>query len=228
MSIFRVGLTGGLASGKSTVATRLRESGIPVLDADLIVRDLYRPGEAGARAVADLFGAEYLTPEGEVDRARLSARVFADKEALARLNARVHPLVIAEQKRWFEELERRGEALGVVEATLLVETGGRDRYDFLLAVSAAASVRLERAVKRSGEIHRDELVRRMAAQIPDVERERVADVVLKTDGAKDELLARVDELADRLKAEARRHAASGRTGGLRTEGTGEEGSGSGP
>lgn len=200
--IFRVGLTGGIASGKSTIAARLKENGIPVLDADRIVHDLYRPGAAGTRAALAAFGPGVLGLDGGVDRGRLSKKVFGDPAALARLNAIVHPLVFEEQRRWFEELEAKGEKLGVVEATLLVETGGRDRYDLLIAVSAPEDVRLARAIKRSGEIAADGLRRRIAAQIPDSEREKAADVVIRTDGAKEELLKKVDELAARLRAEA--------------------------
>ncbi len=200
--LLRVGLTGGLASGKSTVAARLAGHGIPVLDADAVVHDLYRPGAPGALAVAEEFGPGLLDPSGAVDRSRLAARVFGDAAALSRLNARVHPLVIATQRRWLEEQERAGVPVAVVEATLLVESGGRGRYDVLVAVSAPQEVRLERAVRRSGEIHRDGLRRRIAAQIRDEEREKAADIVLRSDGPKDELLEKVDELAARLKAMA--------------------------
>lgn len=200
--IFRVGLTGGIASGKSTVASRLREHGIPVLDADEVVRDLYRPGGEGARIVAEEFGPEMLGPSGGVERARLARRVFADPLALARLNARIHPLVIGTQQRWLEDREKEGERIGVIEATLLVESGGRGRYDLIIAVSAPEEVRLERAVHRSGEIEREGLRRRIAAQMRDTEREKAADIVLRSDGAKEELMEKVDDLAARLQAMA--------------------------
>ena len=198
--ILRVGLTGGIASGKSTVAARLCEHGIPVLDADEIVRNLYRPGGEGARVVAEEFGPKMLDPSGGVDRARLARHVFADPLALARLNARIHPLVFETQQRWLGEREEAGERIGVIEATLLVESGGRGRYDLVIAVSAPEDVRLERAVRRSGEIEREGLRRRIAAQMPDGERETAADIVLRSDGTKDELMEKVDALARRLKA----------------------------
>ncbi|HEX5855691.1 MAG TPA: dephospho-CoA kinase [Thermoanaerobaculia bacterium] len=200
--ILKVGLTGGLASGKSTVAGRLRESGIPVLDADLIVHDLYRAGGAGARAVADAFGPEFLSPDASVDRRKLSAHVFHDTAALARLNGLIHPLVREAQARWFAGLGAKGAPLGVIEATLLVETGGRERFDVLVAVSAPADARLARAVRRSGETDPNEFARRMSAQLPDAEREKAADIVLHADGTKEELLKRVDELARELKGRA--------------------------
>jgi dephospho-CoA kinase len=200
--ILRVGLTGGIASGKSTVAARLSQHGIPVLDADEVVHSLYRPGGDGAREVAREFGPEVLNGAGGVDRARLARRVFGDAPALARLNARIHPMVIDRQKAWFEEREAAGELLGVVEATLLVESGGRDRYDVVVAVSAPPEVRLERAVRRSGESERANLQRRIEAQLKDEEREKAADIVLTANGSKEDLLAKVDELAVRLKTMA--------------------------
>ena len=200
--ILRVGLTGGLASGKSSVAARLAGHGIPVLDADAVVHSLYLPGAPGTRAVAEEFGPGVLDPSGGVDRARLAGRVFGDPPALARLNARIHPLVIERQRTWFEEREAAGDLLGVVEATLLVESGGRERYDVVVVVSAPPEVRLERAVRRSGENDREGLKKRIAAQLPDEEREKAADVVLTANGTKEELLAKVDALAERLKAMA--------------------------
>ena len=200
--ILKVGLTGGLASGKSTVAGRLRANGIPVLDADLIVHDLYREGGAGARAVAEAFGPEFLAVDGSVDRPKLSAHVFHDPPSLARLNALVHPLVHAAQAKWFRDLEAKGEALGVVEATLLVETGGRERFDVLVTVSAPADVRLARAVARDPGADANDFQRRMSSQFSDAAREEVSDLVIRTEGTKEELLTRVDELANELKARA--------------------------
>ncbi|HEX7614217.1 MAG TPA: dephospho-CoA kinase [Thermoanaerobaculia bacterium] len=198
--ILKVGLTGGLASGKSTVAARLRENGIPVLDADLIVHDLYREGSEGARAVAEAFGPEFLTEGGSVDRPKLSAHVFHDPPSLARLNVLIHPLVRAAQAKWFGDLETKGEALGVIEATLLVETGGRRRFDVLVTVSAPADMRLKRAIRRSGETDPNDFVKRMSAQFSDAAREEVADIVIRTEGTKEELLEKVDALAIELRA----------------------------
>ena len=193
--MLRVGLTGGLASGKSTVARRLASRGIPVLDADLVVRTLYLPGEAGAEAVARLFGAGVLAPDGSVDRPALASRAFGDPAAVASLNAAIHPLVHAEEELWLESLESRGERVGVVEATLLLESGGRARYAVVVAVSAPQADRLARALARDPGRSEKEMRDRMAAQLLDAERERVADVVLVNDGSLDSLLAKADALA---------------------------------
>jgi dephospho-CoA kinase len=194
----RVGLTGGIASGKSAVAARWRELGIPVLDADRLVHALYEPGAAGAAAVADEFGPEYLDARGAVDRPIVAALVFGNAAAIARLNSRVHPLVRIETDRWLAEREAEGHAAAVVEATLLVENGGRERFDLLVAVSAPEKLRLSRALARDPSSTRDAVLARMHAQIPDEARNAACDFVLVSDGSLDELRAKADALAAEL------------------------------
>jgi dephospho-CoA kinase len=210
--ILKVGLTGGLASGKSTIAEGLAKRGIPTLDADRIVHDLYAPGALGTRAIVGAFGKEFLEADGSVDRRKLSVRVFHDSEALGKLNGLIHPLVRDVQARWFEELEGKGKPLGVVEATLLVETGGRERFDVLVAVSAPEEMRLKRAIRRSGETDPNEFVKRMAAQLSDEAREEVSDIVVRTDGTREELEVKIDALADELRARAADAGAGRRSG----------------
>lgn len=210
--ILKVGLTGGIASGKSTIAEGLGRRGIPVRDADRMVHELYAPGAPGARAVAAAFGPDFLCPDGSVDRRKLSMHVFHDRAALSTLNGLIHPLVQDEQARWFASLAEKGEALGVIEATLLVETGGRERFDVLVAVSAPADLRLQRAIKRSGEIDPNEFVKRMTAQFSDAAREEVSDIVVRTDGTREELEEKIDRLAEDLRARAADAGAGGRSG----------------
>jgi dephospho-CoA kinase len=200
--ITRVGLTGGLGAGKSTVARRFVELGIPVLDADAVVHELYRPGRAGARAIEEEFGPELLDASGEVDRPRLAALVFGDDAAVQRLNDRIHPLVLQFLTEWFHELGTRGEPLGVVEATLLIEAGGRARYERIITVSAPEEARVARSLARDPHADPTELKKRIAAQMTDEERERVADFVLVNDGDVPSLLAATDALAARLREEA--------------------------
>jgi dephospho-CoA kinase len=196
--VLRVGLTGGIASGKSAVAQRWRRRGIPVLDADRLVHALYEPGEAGAAAVAEEFGPDLLDTRGAVDRPRLARLVFADPEAVARLNARVHPLVRGETERWLAGREQEGHAVAVVEATLLVENAGRERFDRLVAVSASEDLRLARALARDPGATREAVLARMSAQLPDDERAAACDFVLVNDGSLEELMKDADALATRL------------------------------
>ncbi len=200
LSVLRVGLTGGMASGKSTVAGLLRTHGIPVLDADRVVHELYRPGGAGAKEVAALFGPGYLAEDGSVDRPKLAAAVFGKTKAaeLAALNSRIHPLVLAAQADWFKTLEARGERLGVVEATLLLETGGGTRYDIIVVVSAPRESRIERAQARQRGLTRQELEARLDAQLSDAERESQADIVIRNDGSREELVGKIEALVERL------------------------------
>ena len=191
----RVGLTGGIASGKSAVASRWRELGIPVLDADRLVHALYEPGAPGSIAVADEFGAELLDPRGAVDRPRLAALVFDDPAAVARLNARIHPLVRTETDRWLAGREAEGHAVAVVEATLLVENAGRERFDLLVGISAPEELRIARALARDPSATRESVLARVRAQLTDEDRGAACDVVLVNDGDVGELRAKADALA---------------------------------
>ncbi len=200
--MLRVGLTGGLASGKSTVAARLAELGIPVLDADRVVHALYEPGAPGARAVAAAFGPGVLDSRGAVDRPRLAAVAFSEAASVARLNAVVHPLVREETARWLAAQEAAGSPVAVVEGTLLLENQGRSRFDVLVAVSAPAEVRLARALARDPSASPATLRARLSAQMPEDLRNAACDEVLANDGDREELLARADALAARLRARA--------------------------
>ncbi len=139
----RVGLTGGIASGKSTVAGWLRDAGFLVVDADRLVAELHQPGGAGAAAVRELFGPEFLNEQGGVDHAKVGARVFADPEARKALEKAVHPLV----RRRFLELAGEAE-IAVLEATLLVEAGQAADFDLVVTVECDGETRLRRAVSR--------------------------------------------------------------------------------
>ena len=194
----RVGLTGGIASGKSAVAARWRELGIPVLDADRLVHALYEPGGAGAAAVAEEFGPGVLDARGAVDRPTLARLVFGDPAAVARLNGRVHPLVRAGTDRWLAEREAEGHAVAAVEATLLVENSGRERFDVLVAVAAPEELRLARALARDPGATREGVLARIRAQLPEPERNAACDLVLVNDGSLAELLAKADDAARRL------------------------------
>lgn len=190
MSPFRVGLTGGLASGKSTVAAWLAGAGFRVVDADRLVKELYRPGAAGAAAVAELFGGEMLDPEGSVDAGRLAARVFTDAEARLRLERAIHPLV----RERFAEIARQTPGVAVLEATRLVEAGYAPDFDLLVTVEAEEEERVRRAVARG--LPEAEARARLAAQGNGAERRAAAHVLLRNDGDLGALRAQVDRLIE--------------------------------
>lgn len=195
MSAVRLGLTGGLASGKSTVARLLGERGATVVDADRLVAELYQPGEAGTRAAAELFGPEVLDASGAVDRERLAAVVFTDADARRRLERAIHPLV----RERFAGRARDAEGVVVLEATLLVEAGYAPDFDRVVTVEADPEVRLARAIARG--MPEDEARRRLLAQGEGDARRQAADRVIRNDGDLAHLERQVDSLWQDLKQE---------------------------
>ncbi|MGD2115850.1 MAG: dephospho-CoA kinase [Acidobacteriota bacterium] len=189
---YRVGLTGGLASGKSTVARMLGERGATVVDADRLVAELYEPGAPGARAVARLFGDRALDDRGAVDRPGLARIVFSDPEARGRLERAVHPLV----RERFAEIARATGGVVVLEATLLVEAGQAPDFDLVVSVEADPEVRLRRAIARG--MDADEARRRLDAQGTGGARRAAADVVLWNDGSLRDLEREVGQLGRKL------------------------------
>ncbi|HWW60346.1 MAG TPA: dephospho-CoA kinase [Thermoanaerobaculia bacterium] len=178
--ILRVGLTGGIASGKSTIARMFAKLGCTVVDADAIVARLYLRGNAGHDALVNAYGAAILREDGEIDRQKLADVAFASPEGSRRLNALIHPLVHAEQARMFAEAESGEDRVMMVEATLLLESGGRDRYDRIVVVDVEPGLQLERGVARG--MPREEVARRMAHQMPREERLRHADYIIDNGG----------------------------------------------
>lgn len=184
--ILKVGLTGGLASGKSTVGQILAGLGCKVVDADRIVAELYEPGRAGYEALFREYGRDVLAADGSVDRAWLASQAFRSAEEAARLNALIHPLVLEHEQILFaDERERRGaeDGIVVVEATLLLEAGGRDRYDRIIVVDVPPELQLERAVARG--MDREDAKARIARQMPREQRLAAADYVI--DNSEDEV-----------------------------------------
>jgi len=182
-----VGLTGGLASGKSTVAAILESLGAEVFDCDSYVHELYRPGAAGALDVGYLFGDRVLNPDGGVDRARLAELVLVDPEARARLEGAIHPLVRDGVEGWLATLGPR--AVAVVEAALLVETGSFRNYDLLAVVWCDPDQQLRRAIDRGVPAERAQGL--LAAQKAMTEKRDLADVAIDNNGSRLELDAEV-------------------------------------
>lgn len=190
--MLRVGLTGGLASGKSTVARLLAARGAAVFDADRIVRDLYEPGAAGAAAARELFGDAVTDEAGRVDRSKIAARVFADPQSRHALESRIHPLVGAEIERRFREAEAAGAKVAVAEASQLLEAKTESRYDRVALVAAPEADRVRRWEEKGGDA--EDARRRMSAQLSPTEAfDRATDVIVN-DGTVEELEKKVDSL----------------------------------
>jgi dephospho-CoA kinase len=197
-----VGLTGGLASGKSTVARYLCEAGCLVVDADRLVAELYQPGEPGLEKVRELFGEGVLTSDGHLDRGRLAGLIFSDPQARSRLEEAIHPLV----RQRFRELAEASSGVVVLEATLLVEAGYAPDFDRVITVEADPEVRFARAVARG--LSPADARARLAAQGDGEARRAGAHVVLPNDGSKEELCRRVHELLGELRRELTAREAS--------------------
>ena len=195
-----IALTGGIASGKSTIAGRLAEHGAVVVDADALVREVQQPGSPVLEAIAAEFGPSVIRADGSLDRAALGARVFGDPEAVARLNRIVHPAVRAESARRFAEAFAADPgAVVVYDVPLLVEARVDDPWDLVVVAHAPADIRRERLVALRG-LSESDAAARIASQVSDDARLAVADVVIDTAGAIEETLRQVDELWAELPA----------------------------
>jgi len=193
---FRVALTGGIASGKSTVASLFAELGVPVIDTDVIAREVVEPGQPALAAAVAAFGSEVLGSDGRLDRRRLRERIFADAGARQRLNAILHPAIRA-------EMERQSQAAGgdyqLLVIPLLTEGGRRDHIDRVLLVDAPEALQVERLMMRDG-VSREQAVASLNAQATRAERLAMADDVLRNSGRPDELRDRVAELHGKYRA----------------------------
>lgn len=190
--MLRIGLTGGIGSGKSTVAALLAARGALIIDADRLAREVLSPGTAGLAAVVDEFGAQMLGPDGALDRPALAAVVFADPSARARLDAVVHPMVRTRAAEALAAAPR--DAVVVHDVPLLVETGQAGDYDLVLVVETDEETRISRLVDRG--LDADDARARIASQASDTERRAAADVVLRNDGDLDTLAAQVSRFWD--------------------------------
>jgi dephospho-CoA kinase len=195
--MIKVGLTGGIACGKSVVRKRIEERGIPTLDADEVVHAFYDAGAEATLEIVQSFGKSVLSADGSVDRKALGAIVFADPEARARLNAIVHPRVHRRIEAFFERTSGEGSAIAVVDAALMVETGSFRRYDRVIVVHCKADQQRDRLMRRDG-ISREEAERRIAAQMPIEEKKAYADFLVDTSGTIEETLARTDAVVEEL------------------------------
>jgi dephospho-CoA kinase len=196
--MLKLGLTGGIASGKSAVATLLRELGFPVLDADSVSHKLMEPGQPAHDEILKLFGEDLADTSGRIDRAKLAAIVFADRGKLAQLNAILHPRVEQEIVRQFEEWQKSGvRDAGFVEAALLIEAGLVDKLDGLVVAWCEPEQQMERLRTRG--MSEIEARRRMAAQLPLQEKLKLATETINCSGSLEETRAQVQALAAKLR-----------------------------
>ncbi|WP_431806308.1 dephospho-CoA kinase [Microbacterium paraoxydans] len=194
-----IALTGGIASGKSTIARRLAERGAVIVDADAIVRDVQAPGSPVLDLIAETFGSEVIAQDGSLDRPALGSRVFGDPAQLARLNAIVHPAVREEsQRRFTAAFADDPDAVVVYDVPLLVEARVDDPWDLIVVAHAPAAERLRRLIELRG---MDETAarERIGAQVSDDKRLAIADVVIDTGGTLEHTVAQTDALWERLR-----------------------------
>ncbi len=197
----KVALTGGIASGKSTVADLLAERGAVIIDSDVLAREVVEPGTAGLALIEERFGRDVLRLDGSLDRARLGAIVFADADARADLNAIVHPRVrrLATERRLIASASDP-DAVVIDVIPLLVETGQADRFDTVIVVDAPEVAQLERLMARNG-LSETDAAARLAAQATRAQRLAAATHVVDNTGGLTELAASVDDLWGQLTRE---------------------------
>lgn len=196
-----IGLTGSIGMGKSTAAARMRVLGVPVCDADAIVHKLYKTGGAAVAPIDAAFPG-LMSEEGGIDRQKLAAALLADPKAYARLEAIVHPLVLETERRFLHEKAAKGADKVVLEIPLLFETGGDQRVDVTIVVSAPADIQRRRVLDRPG-MTEEKLEQILSRQTPDEEKRRRADFVVDTSRSIPETEAQIDRIMAQL---------SGRTG----------------
>ncbi len=190
------GLTGGIASGKSTVAARLRARGLPIIDADVLARQVVLPGSEASREIREAFGDAVFAADGTLDRKALAAMIFSDSEVRRRLNVITHPRIAVLSAQCASELKLRGEPLACYEAALLVENGLASAFAPLVVVVASEATQIARIVARDSLTVADAEAR-VRAQMPLAVKVKAATVVIQNDGSLEELLHETDAaLAD--------------------------------
>jgi len=230
--MLKVGLTGGIASGKSLVGEMFVAHGAQIIHADRIAHELMEPGEAVHNEVVRNFGREILNPDGSVNRAKLAEAAFGSNTTAAEgktspvgsrpissrieeLNRIIHPAVIRRQEEWMEDVRRRdASAVAIVEAALILEAGVAEHFDRLIVVTCRDDQRVRRFAERQKlglEAARNEVARRMAAQLPDDEKIKAADYVIDNSGSLDETREQVGQVWQQLRAEANANPQRSRT-----------------
>lgn len=188
-----IGLTGGIGSGKSTVAQLFVEEGFPLIDADVIAREVVAAGQPALQELADVFGADILEPSGELNRQLLAQRAFADRETTDKLNAITHPRIQQRTQELFDAYREKDVEAVIYDMPLLVDNGLDGAMDWVIVVDVAAEERIRRVVEYRG-LDEEDAQRRVKAQIPDGLRLAAADSVIDNNAAIDNLKPQVDQL----------------------------------
>jgi len=197
--MLKVGLTGSIAVGKSFVCDVFRELGCHVLDADKTAREVVEPGTDGLLQVVTEFGKDILTVDGELDRKKLGAIVFADEEKRQLLNSIVHPLVIDAQDLWIEAFQKTDpDGIAVIDAALMIESGGYKRFDKLIVVWCEPAIQLKRLMLRDNLTEID-AKKRIDAQMPQDAKKQFADYLIDTSGGFDETRKQTIDVFQELK-----------------------------
>lgn len=206
--VYLIGLTGGIASGKSVVSERLAERGAVVIDADVLAREVVDPGTAGLAEIVSEFGTGVLREDGSLDRAALGALIFSDAQKREKLNAITHPKIWRRTRELIAAAEARDpEAVVVYDVPLLAEAAGKRDLDFdlVVVVHADTGTRIQRMVELRG-MRRDEALHRLNSQASDTERLAIADVVIDNNGDLTDTLAQVDGLWERVAVQSQRQS----------------------
>lgn len=197
--MLRVGLTGSIAVGKSFVTSVFAELGCRVIDADLTAREVVRPGTPGLQAVAARFGEEVLKPDGSMDRERVGAIIFGNNEKRQQLNAILHPYIIERQDEILNAWEQEDPGgIGIVDAALMIESGGYKRFDKLIVVHCRPEVQIERLMLRN-KLTLAEAHERILSQMSQAEKQRFADFLIDTSNGFELTRTRTIEVFEKLK-----------------------------
>lgn len=196
--MLKVGLTGSIAVGKSFVLNTLHEFGCRVLDADQTARDVVAPGTPGLKQIVENFGSNILLPDGSLNRAMMASIVFQDQDKLLLLNSIVHPLVFEAQADWLAEGDSDSEKkISVIDAALMIESGGYKKFDKIIVVWCEPELQLQRLMKRDG-IDQEAAIRRIRAQMPQEEKKKYADYLIDTSNGFDDTRQQIEQVFAKL------------------------------
>lgn len=195
-----IGLTGSIATGKSTVARRLKELGLPIVDADVVARQVVEPGSETLEAIFKEFGEAALLPDGSMNREEIGRQIFGNKEKRDKLNAIIHPAIRKEMLRQRDEHVANGEPIVIMDIPLLFEGQLQHFVDRILVVGTSEAIQTERLMQRN-QLTKEEALQRIQSQIPVSEKMEQADDVIHNDGSMDELMKQVDAVVSLWRAQ---------------------------